>query len=156
MHTWQGSRRRPVDFSEVETFIVNSHKRFRFAPRIDPWQALDLAQRLRAQGVSADEFNFSSQSKQRLASTLLSTLNAGHLELYEAEGLRDELLALRLVQSTSGAWAFDHARSGHDDRAVALALMAVTALEQQGGTLRLLVPPGRIPGVRRALGGSGW
>jgi hypothetical protein len=153
MQVWQGSRRRPVDFAQVEAFIVNAHKRFRFALRLDPWQGLDLSQRLRAQGVSADVFNFTPASKQRLASTLLSTINAGHLALYEAEGLRDELLALRLVQSTSGTWGFDHARSRHDDRAVALALMAVTALEQQGGTLRLIAPPARrIPGTRPLRG----
>src|SRR5207244_12766774 len=92
-------------------------------------QGLDLAQRLRAQSIRAEEFTFSSASKQRLAATLLSTLNAGNLRLYPAEGLRDELLALRLVQSTSGAWSFDHTSGGHDDRAVALALMAVAALE---------------------------
>lgn len=146
MQTWQGSRRRPVDFAEVEAFIVNAHKRFRFALRLDPWQGLDLAQRLRAQGIAAQEFAFTSQSKQRLASTLLSTINSGNLELYEAEGLRDELLALRLVQSSSGSWAFDHKRSGHDDRAVALALMVVAALENVGGTLRMLLPPQRIAG----------
>jgi hypothetical protein len=129
MQTWQGSRARPVDFAEVEAFIVQAHARFGFTLRLDPWQGLDLAQRLRAQSIRAEEFTFSSASKQRLAATLLSTLNSGQLRLYEAEGLRDELLALRLVQTTSGAWSFDHKSGGHDDRAVALALMAVAALE---------------------------
>mgnify|MGYP001297516215 CR=1 FL=1 len=62
----------------------------------------------------------------------MSTINNGALRLYPAEGLKDELEALRLVQSTStGAWSFDHhGPQGHDDRATALALMAVAALEQ--------------------------
>ena len=63
--------------------------------------------------------------------SLLHTLNAGHLRLYEAEGLRDELMGLRLRQSASGAWSFDHTRGGHDDRAVALSLMTVSALERR-------------------------
>ncbi len=137
MQTWQGSRRQPVDFGEVEEFVVEAHKRFGFSLRLDPWQGLDLAQRLRKRGVSAEEFNFTATSKQRLAQTLLSTINAGHLRLYEAEGLRDELLGLRLVQSSSGAWGFDHKARGHDDRATALAL-AVVALIERGGELRIM------------------
>jgi hypothetical protein len=130
MQVWQGSRKRPVDFAEVEEFIVQAHRRFGFSLRLDPWQGLDLAQRLRAQGVRAEEFTFSSSSKQKLAATLLSAINAGNLSMYEADGLREELLGLRLVQTTAGAWAFDHVRGGHDDRAVALALVAVALLER--------------------------
>jgi hypothetical protein len=130
MMSWQGSRARPVDFAEVERFILEAHKRFGFTLRLDPWQGLDLAQRLRAAGVYAEEFGFSAASKQRLAATLLSTINAGNLSLYEADGLRDELLALRLVQSSSGAWAFDHRSGGHDDRTVALSLALVALLER--------------------------
>jgi hypothetical protein len=131
MEVWQGSRKRPVDFGTVEEFIVHAHRRFGFKLRLDPWQGLDLAQRLRAQGVIAEEFTFSAGSKQRLAATLLSAINAGNLLLYDADGLRDELLALRLTQTSSGAWTFDHQRGGHDDRAVALALVVVALLEQK-------------------------
>lgn len=130
MQTWQGSRKQPVDFAEVERFILEAHRRFGFSLRLDPWQGLDLAQRLRAAGVYAEEFAFTSASKHRLAATLLSAINAGNLKLYPAEGLQDELLALRLVQSTSGAWGFDHRTGGHDDRAVALSLMAVALFER--------------------------
>jgi hypothetical protein len=130
MQSWQGSRKRPVNFAEVERFILDAHRRFSFSLRLDPWQGLDLAQRLRGAGVYAEEFSFSQMSKQRLAATLLSTVNAGNLVLYDAEGLREELLALRLVQSSSGAWGFDHQRGGHDDRVVALALMTVALLER--------------------------
>lgn len=129
LEVWQGSRANPVDFTAVEDFIVEAHGRFGFRLLADPWQGLQLMQRLRARGVHATEYAFSQASKQRLAATLLHSLNAGNLRLYDAEGLRDELLALRLRQSASGAWSFDHARGGHDDRAVALALMLVGALE---------------------------
>lgn len=133
LQTWQGSRAQPVDFGEIESVILAAHERFQFKLRLDPWQGLDLAQRLRAKGVAAEEFTFSQGSKQRLAQTLLHSLNAGHLRLYEAEGLRDELLGLRLRRASSGAWSFDHQTGGHDDRAVALALMTVSALEGASG-----------------------
>lgn len=48
MMTWEGSRKQPVDFAEVEAFIVEAHQRFNFSLRLDPWQGLDLAQRLRS------------------------------------------------------------------------------------------------------------
>lgn len=141
MMAWQGSRAHPVDFAEVESEIIEAHERFRFTLRLDPWQGLDLAQRLRARGIPAEEFSFTSASKQRLAATLLSTINVGNLHLYEAEGLRDELLGLRLVQSSSGLWSFDHRSGGHDDRAVALSLLAVSLLEQPVGSMRGYVTP---------------
>jgi hypothetical protein len=154
MEAWQGSRRRPVDFAAVEGFIVEAHRRFGFSLRLDPWQGLDLAQRLRKRGVSAEEFTFSTASKQRLAATLLSTVNNGQLRLYEVEGLRDELLGLRLVQNTSGAWSFDHKASGHDDRAVALALMVTALVERGSGEARISSATGQLPrqsaaGVKR-------
>jgi cytosine/adenosine deaminase-related metal-dependent hydrolase len=42
--------------------------------------------------------------------------------------LRDELRALRLRQ-TAGGWSFDHASGRHDDRAVALSLALLGAIE---------------------------
>jgi Terminase large subunit, ATPase domain len=132
MVVWRGSRRRPVSFAEVEETIVHAHGVYRFAMTADPWQSLDLSQRLRARRVPVVEFNFTQPSKQRLAATLLSLLNGGNLALYQADGLRKELLALRLVQTSSGLWAFDHRPGGHDDQAVALSMMAVAALEGPG------------------------
>jgi hypothetical protein len=131
MVAWAGSHRHPVDFEAIETAIVEAYERFHFKLRLDPWQGLDLAQRLRKRGLRVEEFTFSTASKQKLAATLLSAVNNGKLKLYEADGLREELLALRLVQTAAGTWSFDHkARKGHDDRAVSLALMATALLER--------------------------
>jgi phage terminase large subunit-like protein len=149
LQTWHGSRRHPVDFEEVEQFIVAGHQMFRFKVSADPWQALDLCQRLRKRGLRVDEFSFGQASKQKLAATLLHSLNVGHLKLYEAEGLRDELMALRLKQAASGAWSFDHTSSGHDDRAVALGLMTVAALQRPSGL------PTAVPEVQNPFAMAG-
>jgi len=150
LEVWKPSRLRPLDFAEVERFIVAAHNRYRFTLRLDPWQGLDLAQRLRAKGIHAEEFTFTAASKQRLASTLLQSLNSGHLHLYEAEGLRDELLKLRLKQGTAGTFTFDHTSGGHDDRAVAIALMAVAALERGDGRAKSGPPIWGSPSEREA------
>jgi hypothetical protein len=130
LQTWAPTKDAPVDFGDIEYFIRAAHERFRFTLRLDPWQGLDLAQRLRAAGIPAREFNFSAGSKQKLAATLLHSLNAGKLRLYPAEGLREELLDLRVKQTAAGGWTFDHKTGGHDDRAVALALALLAVIER--------------------------
>ena len=120
-------------FAEVEEAVADAFAEYGFGLSCDPWQALHMAQGLRGRGVPVVEYTFTRPSKQRLAQTLLSLLNAGNLRLYEAPGLREELLALRLVQATDGSWAFDHRPGGHDDRAVAISMMAVAALEGPAG-----------------------
>jgi hypothetical protein len=132
IETWQGSQDAPVDINGVvEPFIVEQHKRFHFELQADPWQGMDLVSRLKKRGVKAEVQHFTTGSKQKLAQTLLSAINHGALRLYPAEGLREELIALRLVQSNStGAWSFDHTRKGHDDRATAIGLMAAVALDR--------------------------
>jgi len=131
--TWQGSKRAPVVFGDVEETVVDAHGSYGFRLWFDRWQALDLTQRLTARGVLAVEYGFTAQSKMRLAQTLLSLINGHNLKLYEADGLRRELLGLRLVQASGGAWAFDHRPGGHDDRAIAIAMMACAALEGPAG-----------------------
>ena len=111
-----------------------------------------MASRLRDRGVTAKEYNFSPASTNLLQNAL--AINDGKLRLYEAEGLREELLALRLVQGTAGAWGFDHKKGGHDDRVMALALMVTALLERPGGAATLHIPKGRIPGKLKGLGGG--
>lgn len=55
-------------------------------------------------------------------------LGDGAVALYPAEGLRDELVGLRLEESSGGSWSFDSAVGSHDDMAVVVALLCVAAL----------------------------
>ena len=130
---WQGSKRSPVSFSSVVESVIAANRTFRPKVLADPWQALHVAEELRRSGVSVETYTFTAQSKTRLAGTLYQLVNDGRLRLYEAEGLRDELKALRLVPTGAGGFAFDHARTGHDDRAVSLALACVRALQMPAG-----------------------
>ena len=126
METWQGSRSAPVNFAAVGEAVLDLCRRFKVDRLVlDPWQGLEMAGRLKAEGVKVREFHFSPQSKMRLASSLLHALNTDALDLYEANGLRDELVALRVTQTGTGMFAFDHAAGEHDDRAVALSMMLV-------------------------------
>jgi hypothetical protein len=155
MRTWEGSRRSPISFDDVENGIASAHDDYRFRLSADPWQALHVLQRLRTRGIRAREFNFSPSAKQRLASTLLQSVNDRTLRLYPVGGLREELLGLRVKQTSSG-WTFDHEAGGNDDRAVALSLAIVAAWETPAGGegIRMARSVGRsafsgYPGVER-------
>lgn len=140
---WKGSKATPVQFAEVEDVVAEAHRSYGFRLSYDRWQALDLAQRLRGRGVYAHEYVFSQANKTRLAQTLLSLLNGRNLRLYDVPGLKEELLGLRLVQASNGAWAFDHSPGAHDDMCVAISMASVSALERS--------TPAAPAGLRRRL-----
>ena len=138
---WQGSRERPVDLARVGEECFELLRAFGGARlTFDPWQSKELAQRLTARGIDTEEFHFSTQSKMRLASTLLAAFNTGAIGLYEAPGLHAELSKLRVVDAGSGMWSFDHRPGEHDDRSVSLAMMLLAATTAPGaGTVETVV-----------------
>jgi phage terminase large subunit-like protein len=129
--TWTPTKGRPVDFGEVEEFVLAARKRFKFKLRFDPWQGISMAERFKEKRIPTEPFQFGQASKQKLAAALLEAVNTGTLKLYEDEHLRKELLELRLRQAPSGAWSWDHPAGGHDDRVVALSLALMGALERR-------------------------
>jgi hypothetical protein len=125
---WQGSHQRAVDLARVGEECFELLRAFGGARlTFDPWQSKELAQRLTARGIVTEEFHFSTQSKMRLASTLLAAFNTGAISLYDAPGLRAELSKLRVVDAGSGMWSFDHRPGEHDDRSISLAMMLLAA-----------------------------
>lgn len=142
----QGSRAAPVQLSEIEalakqTSIAYGHARI----RLDPWQAVGLAQRLRDQGVTVEEWAFTALSVGRLGATLHLLLRDRRLALPDDPGLLDELGTVRLRESAPGVYRLDHDAGQHDDRAVSLGLAALALTERpesdRGGAT---VPRGRI------------
>lgn len=125
---WEGTKSAPVDLRAVEAHLVAQHRVFGYRLHFDPWQAVDLGQRLKGAGILAEPFTFTAQSKQRLAGALLEGVNTGTLDLFDDGELREELRALRLRQTSSG-WSFDHVAGRHDDRATALALALLGTIE---------------------------
>jgi phage terminase large subunit-like protein len=121
---WQGSRARPVNLSEVEGFLRELWRAYRCPFRVDPFQAVHLAQRLRAAGIPVEEFTFSSQSVGRLAVTLYRLLADRLLLLPDDQDLVDELVNVRLRETAPGQYRIDHDPDKHDDRVISLALVA--------------------------------
>ncbi len=131
LQTWQGSKKTKVNLAEVEAFVLEASRSYNAAPvRFDPWQAVSTAQRLRANGVTVEEFTFSSSSVGRLASTLYRLLRDGAIALPDDPVLLDELAHVRLVERSPGVVRLDHDAGRHDDMAVTVALGAALLLER--------------------------
>ena len=87
MRVWTGRRGAPVDFDAVGAEVLELYREFRFSLSVDPWQAYELISKLEKQGVDVRPFNFSPQSKTRLASTLLHSLNTGRRGALSGRGV---------------------------------------------------------------------
>lgn len=115
----------PVDLAVVEEAIRTASRAYnRASVVLDPWQGLLLARNLRASGVRVDEYQFSAQSVGRIALTLYGLLRDRRIGLPDDEELLDELAHVRLRETSPGCFRLDHDADRHDDRAIALALVA--------------------------------
>ncbi len=129
---WRPGRLRAVDLGEVEQAIVQAWESYGRPPlRLDPWQAIAMAQRLRGRGVEVEEFTFSSASVGRLGATLYGIIRDRRLAIDRSdEELIDELASVRLRETGPGTFRLDHSASGHDDQAVTVALAAERILRE--------------------------
>ncbi len=125
MAVWAGTRAAPLALEVVENYLVEVSEHFRQPPVIfDPYQAVGMMQRLAARGVRVGEFTFSAQSVGRLGQTLHSLIRSHNLALPHDDELLEELVNVRLRETSPGVLRMDHDYGRHDDRAVALALAA--------------------------------
>lgn len=133
----------------MEAVAYEAATTYRAPIRLDPWQAVGLAQRLRARGVPVVEWTFSPVSVGRLAMTLHLLLRGHRLALPDDAELLDELATVRLRESPAGVYRLDHDASAHDDRTVALGLAALALMERPEGRGSITVPTG--PRVARSM-----
>jgi phage terminase large subunit-like protein len=138
MQVWAGTRRKPVRIETVKAWLLEAQRAFRADVVLDIWQAVQLAQGLRDEGIRVHEFTFSSQSVGRLAMTLHRLLRDRALALPDDPELLDELANVRLRESSPGVLRMDHDPDKHDDRAIALALAAHHLLNRPARSWRPL------------------
>ena len=65
----------------------------------------------------------------RLSQALYSAISNQTLRVFPDPLLESEILSLRVVQ-TAGGWKVDHQSGGYSDRAIALALAILPAVEK--------------------------
>lgn len=149
MLVFAGSRLHPVKLDDIELALLEVQRSYRPTKVIcDPWQAVGLAQRLRGRGLTIEEFNFTAMSVGRLAALLFRALRDHEIALPDDPDLLEELAGVRLRENSVGALRLDHDASGHDDRAVALALALQSLVSSPRGRATLAIPQGRaLPGM---------
>lgn len=102
MAVWSGTRAQPVSLDLVESWVTQASRDHGAKVISDPYQAAQLLERLRARGIRAEEFAFTSTSVGRLASGLFLAIRDGALELPDDADLLDELANVRLVETSPG------------------------------------------------------
>ena len=144
-----GTREREVSVADVEAAVLECWRLYRRPKvRLDPWQMIGVAQRLRLRGVQVEEWSYSAQRYGAMASTLFALLRDGMLALYRDDALLDELANVRLKETLPGQVRIDHDPDKHDDQAVALGMAATALLERPAGRARLHIPQGDLPPVQ--------
>jgi phage terminase large subunit-like protein len=141
MIVFEGTRADEVRLAEVETALFEAWRMYGHPQvRLDPWQGIGLAQRLRSRGVTVEEWSYTPQRYGAIATTLYTLLRDKLLDIYADDGLLDELANVRLKETLPGMVRVEHDPGRHEDRVVALGF-AATALvdESTPGPLRLLV-----------------
>jgi hypothetical protein len=131
--TWTPRSGERVDLREVEDEVGRLALTLRAPVVVDPWQAMLMAQRLRAAGVAVVEYPFTSDGRRKLFGVLLDLIRSGTLRSHPHEALRRELLGLE-VQETAAGWRVDHRVGRHDDHAVAVALGLAGLMGTPGDT----------------------
>lgn len=125
LDVWAGSGDNPVILDDVEARILATADTFgRVTVKMDPREAVGMAQRLRARGLKVIEAPFTAALNSQLARTLEPLLRAHRLEIPDDADLIDELVNLRIVEPATGHARIEHTPGHHNDQAIAIALTA--------------------------------
>lgn len=123
LERWKGSKKAPIQVSAVEDWIVeHSPDWFRCPVYADPSQFRGSIQNLNLRGVRAKEWNFTATSVGEVATALVQTFRNRQIHVPNDPQLKDELLKVRLRESSPGVTRLDHDRGAHDDQAVAIGM----------------------------------
>jgi hypothetical protein len=135
LEVWTPSRLKPVSLDEVRAWLLEMSRSYNNAPVVyDPSQAYLLVEQLRKAYVRTEEFVFTSSSVGKLATDLMQALRGRLITLPNDQALRDEILSVRLRESSPNVLRIDHASGAHDDRVIAVA-MAASHLSHTGPAL---------------------
>lgn len=126
---WRPPRGGRVSIDEIEQAIVAAHQRYGLT-RIacDPWNAGQLVERLRKQGLPIVEQPQSGANLVKQCKTLLEAFTSHSIRLYDHPSLTTDLRTLRVEEKQYGCrLVSDAGAGGHGDRASALSIALAAA-----------------------------
>jgi hypothetical protein len=134
LERWKGSKKNPIQVSDIENWIVENAPQWNRAPvYADPAQFRGNIQNLVSRGVRAKEWLFTATTVGQVATALVQTFRNRQIWVPDNAILKDELLKVRLRSATAGVTRLDHASGGHDDQAVAIGMACRILLGDGGG-----------------------
>lgn len=134
-----------VDLAEVEAAVLRVCREYGARLRFDRMQAEQLTANLERAGVRTAEFVFSSAGANRLARRLWGVLRDRALSLPDETEVREEFLAVRMIETGPGTVKLSNPRGTHDDIPTAVGMVVADLLERDTtGVGRISVPQGTI------------
>lgn len=120
---WQGSKNHHIPLEQVTRRVAELANEYRGA-RVyaDPDQFMGSIQQLRKAGVRAESWAFTTTSVGQVATSLVQAFHNGQIRIPDYPELRDELLRVKLRESTAGVTRLDHDKGAHDDQAVCIGM----------------------------------
>jgi phage terminase large subunit-like protein len=121
---WRPESGRKVSIEQIESAIVEASERYDgLRVGFDPYQAMYLAQRLRAKGVNIEAVDFTGSNLKSMCSAVLEAFSEGTIDLYECPQLLADLRSLRVVEKAYGCrLESPRGPGGHGDAATGLAI----------------------------------
>jgi hypothetical protein len=123
LERWKGTRKKPVQIEDVETWLLRTSVAYNRAKvYADPNQFEGSLQRFSRLGIRAEKWNFTTTTVGLVASALVQAFRNSQIEVPDIDSLRDELLRVRLRESSPGVTRLDHDKGAHDDQAVTIGM----------------------------------
>jgi phage terminase large subunit-like protein len=97
---------------------------------VDPYQAIQLCERLRRRGLTVVEHPFTTKTNETRATTIYRLFRDRGIAIPNDKALIAELERVELRETCTGTVRIDHAADAHDDQATAIGLAAVAPLER--------------------------
>jgi hypothetical protein len=124
LKVWKPRRGHQVELESVRLWLVEFCRLYHAPLHYDPSQAFHMTEQLRAAGIKCTEFLFTSSSVGQLAGSLVQGLRSRTLSLPDDADLKQELLSVRLRESSPGVLRIDTRSGGFDDMVVAVGMAA--------------------------------
>jgi hypothetical protein len=129
--TFKPTRGKQVRVSTVEKRVEELAEKFmNAAVFFDENQATGMIQNLRAKGVRVEAVPFTARSNDKMATLLHTSLRDGLIDLPDVAELLDELLTVRVVETSHGLLSIDTRPDLHDDMTDALGVVVMRLLER--------------------------
>lgn len=131
MHTWQGTRQKPVQASEVAKYVRNVMKDYKISRVFADQYAFQPLREIFGQyDITLEEMTFTNTVKKKIYYNLKNHIHNRTIDLLDNPILVGEIKQLQVEQTTTGTVRIGHPPGGHDDCSDCTAIAAFALSEK--------------------------